>query len=464
MPMELFDGSRNLFPIVALPVVVLLLGLVLRIRPGKALSSAANIAIALLGISALLQVFLPGLWKAAQDIHLRTGLAATSVDLGWTVAAAVVWTWPFALAMIPLQVAINVLLVARGWTRCISVDLWNVWHKAFIGALVAGIFDDTRTGVAIGFVMAAIWTVLELITGDRTREQVYLLTGIPGIAVPHALFLDAVWMAPVLHVLERCEVFRRWDADASAMARKLGVLSEKYLCGLVFGLAFAGLAGYRLSGSLTLAVQCAAAVTLFPLVAGLLSRALTPFTEWVQSYLQRRFRGRALFVGLDWPVLSGVDAANWTRIALQVPALVVSLFLPGNTVLPLAGATVGSAVTAAAVLTQGNLPMTLVLSLLALPIHLWAASYFAPHLTRLAQQGGMLPAVAGQVTWLGIDGAGMRLLFFGIVEAFRKRTWLGVAGIAVTFVLVWYSLRLLESGERAAVLKTGGLPNPVLES
>ncbi len=441
-----------------LPLAVLVFGLVLRLDAGVTWASAVTVGIAFLGMAALFQAFAPDLVRVAEDLRQNTGIARTSVDLGWTVAATIAWTWPFAIAMFPLQIGINVLMVSRGWSRCINVDLWNVWHKACIAAFAAGMFGDTKVGLAIGCALASLWIVLELLTGDRTREQVYCLTQIPGIAVPHAMFLDAIWMAPALDLMDRVRLLDNWNGDAASLYAKLGVLTEKHVTGMVFGILFALLAGYSLGASLVFALQCAAALTLFPVVAGFLSRALAPFTVLVQSWLQTRFQGQALCVGLDWPVLSGVDAANWTRCALQVPALLVGLVLPGNTVLPLAGAGVGSAVTTAAVLTRGNLPRTVLLSLLSLPIHLWSASYFAPHLTRLAQKSGLFGLVPGQVAWLGTDGGGMRLLLFAVLEMSQRQMWTVPVAVVVISLLVRHYLRSLERREKTAAAHTGGMP------
>jgi PTS system galactitol-specific IIC component len=366
--------------------------------------------------------------------------------------------------MFPLQIGINLALLRRGWTSCLNVDLWNVWHKAMIGAFAASMFPDPRLGIAVGFVLAAIWIVLELATGDRTREQVYRLTGIPGVAIPHAMFLDAVWMAPALDVLDRLLPTASVPDETPDWYGRLGILAERPLAGLLYGLAFAVIAGSGLAGGSLLAVHCASAVVLFPMVAGLLSRALTPFSDAVQRWLQERSKGSTVFIGLDWPILTGLDAANWTRVLIQVPSLLVSLVLPGNSVLPLAGATVGSAITTAAVLSQGDLARTVLLSLLGLPIHLWAASHFAPYLTQLARQTGVLPAVSGQIAWLGIDGAGMRLLLFSVVKDLSSGGRMGwVLGLGVSLLVVYY-LRSLERRERRAAERSGGAPGSQLQS
>ena len=62
--------------------------------------------------------------------------------------------------------------------------------------------------------------------------------------------------------------------------------------------------------------------------------ALTPISEAANGWVQKRFPGRDLAIGLDWPILAG-NAEIWVAIILTIPvALGVSLVLPGNTVLP----------------------------------------------------------------------------------------------------------------------------------
>jgi PTS system galactitol-specific IIC component len=145
---------------------------------------------------------------------------------------------------------------------------------------------------------------MELISADNTREQVYNLTKIPGIAVSHNMLLDILWMAPILDLLDRIPFLSRIRTSPADLRRRIGVFGENYVLGAILGLIFGLLAGYDLKGIATLVIQCAAIVTLFPLIAGLFARALAPVSEAAQEFMQKRFPGRSFYIGTgrSWPV------------------------------------------------------------------------------------------------------------------------------------------------------------------
>ncbi|EKZ7092484.1 PTS galactitol transporter subunit IIC, partial [Listeria monocytogenes] len=85
------------------------------------------------------------------------------------------------------------------------------------------------------------------------------------------------------------------------------------------------------------AMQAAAALTLFPMVAKLFMQALSPLSDGISEFMKRKFKNRELFIGLDWPILAGCSEV-WVAIVLMVPVtLIFALILPGNGVLPFAG-------------------------------------------------------------------------------------------------------------------------------
>ena len=469
------QGFLDLGTQVALPVIMIILGLIIGMKPGKAIGAGLLLGVAFQGMFILFGFAFPALQDAGHAMVLRTHREFIAYDLGWTVASVISWAWPYAFFMFPLQIAINVVMLALGWTKCLNVDMWNVWHKATLGAFTTALLSNSALGpsgaLAVGFVVAAVWVVLELFSADLTREQVYNLTKIPGIAVSHNMLLDAFWMGPLLDLIERIPGINNIHTSPADLRKKLGLFGENYVLGAVLGLVFALLAGYDLKGIANLMIQGAAIITLFPLMAGLFARALAPVAEGAQEFMQKRFPGQSFYIGLDWPVLGGVDAL-WVTGILVAPFLLLWAFIlpPSiNTTLPFGSIIAVSLIATTTVLTQGDIVKSTLLSVIAAPVYLKAASFFAPYLTDLAKQTGALEVPAGyqQITWLETNAAGMRLMVFAVLDMINGNLVLGAISAVVLVACGIYWFKSMKRRENAAAAMSGGIsgnPKPYADA
>ncbi len=450
-------------PNVVLPVIMFVLGLVIGMKPAKALGAGLMLGVAFTGMFVLFDFAFPTLGGAGQAMIQRfPGLKLTAYDMGWTVASVISWAWPFAFLMFPLQITINIIMLALGWTKCLNVDMWNVWHKATLGAFVSALLGTNYpAGVALafGFLVAAIWVILELISADYTREQVYNLTRIPGIAVSHNMLLDIIWMAPILDLIEKIPGLDKIKTSPAELRRRIGIFGENYILGAILGLIFGLLAGYSVKDIAILMIKCAAIITLFPLLAGLFARALAPVAEGAQEFMQKRFPGRSFYIGLDWPVLAGIDSLWVTGILIAPLILLFAVILPYNTTLPFASIIAVSLVATVTVLAQGDLVKSVLLAIIGIPVYLGAASYFAPYLTNLAVATGAMqvPEGYGMITWLETNAAGMRLMVFSILDMLNGHIVLGAISIIILAFCGWYYVRAMKRRENAAAAASGGI-------
>ncbi len=461
--LQVIKGFLDIGPNVVLPLIMFVLGLIIGMKPAKALGAGLMLGVAFTGMFVLFDFAFPTLGGAGQAMIQRfPGLHFTAYDLGWTVASVISWAWPFAFLMFPLQIVINIIMLWAGWTKCLNVDMWNVWHKATLGAFVSALLG-TKLGASaalgFGFLVAAIWVVLELLSADYTREQVYNLTRIPGIAVSHNMLLDIIWMAPILDLIEKIPGIQKIQTSPADLRRKLGIFGENYILGAILGLIFGLIAGYDFKGIVTLMIKCAAIITLFPLLAGLFARALAPIAEGAQSFMQKRFPGRSFYIGLDWPVLAGVDALWVTGILVAPFILLFAVILPYNTVLPFGSIIAVSLLATVTVVAQGDLVKSVILAIVGLPVYFGAATFFAPYLTNLATATGAMqvPEGYGMITWLETNAAGMRLMVFAILDMLNGHIGLGVVSIVALAFCGWYYVRAMKRRENAAAAASGGI-------
>ena len=181
------------------------------------------------------------------------------------------------------------------------------------------------------------------------------------------------------------------------MKDKVGIFAENHVLGFILGIVFGLMAGYDVSKTLTLAIQCATALTLFPVITKYFMQALSPISEAVSDYMNKRFEGRTLLVGLDWPFLGGSNEI-WLAVIWAVPVtLLCALFLPGNEILPFAGIINLALAVPAYLVTKGNLPRMLILCTLGVPAFLWVGTAFAPFITDLANATGAVALQAGEM-------------------------------------------------------------------
>ncbi|MCT6851348.1 MAG: hypothetical protein M3001_12315, partial [Staphylococcus epidermidis] len=260
------------------------------------------------------------------------------------------------------------------------------------------------------------------------------LTGIPGVTVPHFVTLFAVVLMPLNKLLDFIPIMNK-PADANAIQKKIGIFADNSVMGAIIGVLLGFGAGYSLSGSLKLAIEASAAMTMFPMISKLFMEALNPIANAMNEMMKKHFKGRQVFIGLDWPILAGRNEL-WVTVIILVPVmLIMAMVLPGNTVLPFAGIINLSFVVAALLLTGANLWRMLTLGIITTPIFLYGATYFAPVITNLAKSTGAVHVNPGQqLSWSTFEGPDFRLFF---AQAFNGKWWAIAAALVWLLIFIW---------------------------
>lgn len=444
---EVINYILDLGPEVFLPLVMIIVGLIVRMKFPTAFSSGLTLGLAFLGMNVVIGFLFDTVGPAAEAFVENTGLQLKALDLGWPPNAAIAWAWPYAFLMFPVQIIINLVMLALNKTNCLNLDLWNVWNKIFTAVIVAGITNN----LAMGFIVAAIEVILELKNADLTQKQIQRMTGIPGIALPHAMALTAVVLAPLNRLLDFIPGIKNLDIDAESLKEKLGIFGENHVVGFIIGILIALFARYDLKSTLALGVQAATALTLFPMVSTLFMKALAPISEAAGEFMKKRFPGKELYIGLDWPFLAG-HAEVWVTCILLVPVtLLMAVALPGNATLPFGGILNICFAATALIVCNRNLVRMLILGIIATPLYLYVATAFAPHITNLARQVGTIDLLANQmITWNGMEAPEFRYVFARAANIINGDI-LGIVLLAGYIALyVWYFKHMKAREEEAA--------------
>ena len=418
-----------------LPAVMIVLGLCMGMSLKKAIVAGVTLGIAFTGMNVVLGFMFDAISPAAKALVENTGLALTAVDVGWSPIAAIAWAWPYALLLFPLQIGINLVMIALKWTNCLNVDLWNVWGKIFVAAMVMGLTGS----LVFGLIAAAIQVVFELISGDLIQKQLYQICRIPGVTCTHPMMLQGPLLAFLNRALDYVPGIGSVNMDAKALKNKIGIFGENSVMGFIIGALIAVMGGYDLKGILATAIQVSTALVLFPMVAKLFMQALAPIADAAGAFMKKRFAGREFYIGLDWPFLAG-SSEIWVAAIILVPfELILAIVLSKldlNNVIPLASVINVVVAVPALVVTRGNLIRMIILCILATPLYLIVATSFAPILTDMAAATGTLQVGAGQfITWIQLEVPELR---WALAHAFNGE--LAGIGVLAAFValFIWY--------------------------
>lgn len=392
---------------VFVPLIMIIIGLIVKMKFKDAFSSGLTLGLAFVGMGIVVGFMMDAISPAAQEFVKNTGIELNAIDGGWTPMSTLAWAWPFAFLMFPLQIGINIIMLAIKKTDTLNVDLWNVWGKIFTAVLVVGVSGS----VPLAFVVAAIQIIVELKMADVNQRQIQELTHIPGVTCTHSMTLFGVVLYPLNKLMDYIPGFNK-HIDANWLKTKIGVFAENHVMGFIIGSLIGIFAKYSVPEILMLGVQAAAALTLFPMVAKLFMQALAPLSEAASEFMRSRFKGREFHIGLDWPFMAGCNEV-WVACIIWVPiTLLYAIILPGNAVLPFAGIINLSLAVPALIVTGGNLLRMLVLGIVTTPVFLYTATLFAPTITDLAKDTGVVEVPAGQMlSWSTLELPDFRYVF-----------------------------------------------------
>lgn len=434
--MELFQSIiqyiLDLGSAIFVPLIILILGLIAGMKVKKAFISALTLGIAFTGMSMVIGFMSNAVGPASEALAKNTGINLPALDLGWTGAASITWSWPYAFVFFAVVIIVNIVMLVFNLTKTLNVDMWNVWGKALTAYLVYFISGS----LIAGFITATIQVILELKMGDMFQKHIEDLTGIPLVTVTHLMNISAVLLLPFNMLMDKIPFFNK-KSDTNALKKKIGIFSENSVMGFIIGLCLGLAAAYGISGSLNLAVQVATAMALFPMISKMFMQALSPLADAMSEFMKTKFKDREVYIGLDWPILAGRSEV-WVTAILLVPVFIgYAIILPGNLVLPLAGIINYSIAVGGLLLTGGNLLRMLVLGVISMPLYLYGATYLTPILTGLANKTGAVEGIkeGQQITWSSIEGPEFRILF---AEAFNKNIF-AIVG-CVIFILLFILL------------------------
>lgn len=396
---------------VVLPVLITIFALVLGQPFSRSVRSGVLIGVGFVGINLVIGLLGTSVSPVAEALAGRLNVDLDIIDVGWPSSAAIAFGSQVGAVIIPFCLALNVVLLLTGLTRTFDIDLWNYWHFALAGALVAVVMDSFWWGLFA----AGVAMIITLSLADLAAPLVQKYFGFPDISFPHGTAAPYALLAiPLNKLMDRIPGLNKLEADPAAIQRRFGIFGETLFLGLVIGLLL-GLAGFGLDDPradsiaiLTLGITLAAVMVILPRMVAILMEGLIPVSDAARTFMQKRFPGRKYYIGLDAAIAVGQPAVIATSLLLVPITLLVAIALAplGNRVLPLVDlATIPFIVAVMVPIFRGNIVRSIIGGAIAIGGGLFIATAISKTFTAVALASGFENSTGSARISSLVDGA-----------------------------------------------------------
>ena len=378
----------NMGASVMLPIVIAILSICVGVKPGKAIRSGLMIGVGFVGLSLIVTMMNSELGPAAQAMSERFGLNLSVVDVGWPGASPMTWASSIATVAIPIAIGVNIIMLLFKWSKTVNIDIWNIWHMTFTGAIAYAVTGNFWIGI-LGVVVHAAFTYK---LGDLWAPLMADYFDLDGITVPHG---TSAYMAPIAclvdAIIDKIPGLNKIDFSMDTLQEKVGVFAEPVIIGFILGAGIGFLAGYDVTMALQLGVKMSAVMVLMPKIVKCIMDGLLPLSERAKEVMNSKFGDSEFYIGLDPAILLG-DSQVVTAGLIFIPiTLLIAVLVPGNRVLPFGDlATIGFFIAIAVAVCKGNLFRTLISGIAIMWSTIWIANETIPWVTKLAQTTGSI--------------------------------------------------------------------------
>ncbi len=420
-----------------LPVLFLIIALLSRMSPGKALLHSLKVGIGFAGVFLIFDAFLGIMHPAVHAMVQARNLQFPIVDAGWPPLAAITWSSWIAPLIILLVLFLNVIMLLLRWTRVFYIDIWNYWHFALIGSMLLAVGIPLPLALA-GSLFAA---VLVFKMSEMTIPYVQKVTGIEGIAVsPLTVAGFAPWAIGMDALIAKIPGLRRLHWNPSRSEGPWAVFGEPMIVGFFMGILFGFLAAYDVKKILEMAVTIGAIMFLLPHCGSLIGEATGAISRAASERMAPLFGGRSIAIAMDTGFLMKIPSVIVTGMLLMPISLALAFVLPGNKVLPAGDLpNLMSIFSVVVLISGGNVVRSLLIALPVIVGFLYSATALGPLITELAQKAGTIPGVSeGTSLVVSSFTDGGNPLRFWVFELFRGNLIALLLVIPVA-ALLWYA-------------------------
>ena len=360
-----------------LPLVIFILGLVFRMKPGAAIKSGITVGIGFIGLGLVVGLLNSSL-QPAIEYYSKVGSGFTVADIGWPAVGAAAWVAPFAAL---------VILVRLKLTKTLNVDIWNYMHFLVPGALAYFVFDS----FIIGFSVAVALSIAALFIGDLIAPRWQKYYGLEGTTCTTMIHIG--WTLPfawiVNKIIDYIPGLNKLDVDLNSVQKRLGVFGEPAIIGVIVG---------ALLGVLTKQ----AITTIVPMAMG--GAGVNPIGKSAKEIMQKQMgKDAELNIGMDCALALG-DPATVTVTVITIPlTMLCALVLPDIKIFPIGVLmSIIYMTTMTVMASNGNVIRSIISTLLFCAVVMYLGGYVAPGATQFLAGAGV--GLQGQGTDFVLTG------------------------------------------------------------
>ena len=286
-----------------LPLMVLIMALILKVKLGKAIVSALTIGVGFVGMGILISYFHQVLSPAVLILAEKMNGSVNIVDMGWAIVATSAFSTPIGVLVLPLALLINYLMLKIKWTKTFNLDIWNFWHFAFTSSIV---YIVSGGSVILSLVAASIHCIFTLVVADLSAKNLQTFFDVPSVSAPQGWLVTSVPLVWVLDwIVERIPGLRAIEWKPDRITKTLGFLGQPTVLGILLGLII-GLIAYGLSPSaFVFALQISALMLLIPSLVPIFKEGLTPLSDATREFFIKHFGEMDHYDVIDYGVLMG---------------------------------------------------------------------------------------------------------------------------------------------------------------
>ena len=411
---DALNWIAQLGPMVMMPLIILVLGLILRIKLNILIKSALTIGVGFAGVNIVINWFVSQVGSSVSAMVKHWGIQTSILDVGWPARAAATWAFPLAAVMVFIVLGINVLLLVIKKTNTVMVDFWSYNHYIFVAALV---YYATGKNVVLALVAGAIDAIISFKLADWTTPLVEDYFELEGVNFPTA---NSVGWAPIAWLLNKLwdliPGINKIDARPEKIQNRFGFVGEPLFMGFIIGSLIGILAQESVGKILIVGMSTAATMVLTPRMMQILMEGLLPFANAVKALLNEKFPNNNFTMGVDAALTVANSSAIATGIIMVPITLVLAAVLPGNKLLPISDIAYQAMWLSAwpVAFSKGNIFRGILSTTIITACVLLIATNIADIHTQLALSGGFqLPAGMSAVS---TEDAGTHVIGFIIMK------------------------------------------------
>jgi PTS system galactitol-specific IIC component len=404
------QALSDMGPMVMMPIIILVLGLIFRVKLNVLLKSALLVGIGFAGVNMVINWFVEQISSSVTAMVSNWGIQTSIMDVGWPARAAATWAFPLAAIVVFVVLGVNVLMLLTKTTRTVMVDFWSYNHFIFTGALV---WYASGNNPFLALIASAIDFIITIKIADWTTPVVEDYFELEGVNFPTS---NSVCWAPIAWALNKLwsviPCIRDININPKGIQEKFGFVGEPMFMGFIIGAIIGILAGDSVQDILIVAMSTSVTMVLTPKMMQILMEGLLPFANAVKEILSKKFPGTTFTMGIDAALTIANDSAIAVGIIMVPITLVLAAILPGNKLLPIADIAYQAMWLAAwpVAFGKGNVFRGILSATIITCIVLLIATALAPVHTQLAIAGGF--SLPDGMTFISTEDAGEHLIGF----------------------------------------------------